>query len=53
MQIELRPGRPDDFEFARDTYYQTMRWIIERLIGWDQAGEDAKLPSISTSMPSR
>src|SRR5579863_2668713 len=42
MLIELRAGRPQDFEFARQTYYDTMRWIIERLFGWDQAREDAK-----------
>ncbi len=42
MKIELRTALPGDFEFARRTYYDTMRWIIERLFGWDEAREDAK-----------
>ena len=41
MVIELRAGLPGDFKFARQTYYDTMRWIIERLFGWDEAREDA------------
>jgi ribosomal protein S18 acetylase RimI-like enzyme len=42
MEISLRAALPGDFEFARRTYYDTMRWIIERLFGWDEAREDAK-----------
>jgi hypothetical protein len=26
----------DDFAFARNVYVETMRWIVERLFGWDQ-----------------
>jgi hypothetical protein len=25
-----------DFAFARNVYVETMRWIVERLFGWDQ-----------------
>lgn len=42
MNIILRPGRPDDYGFAKQTYYETMRWIIERLFGWDEEREDTK-----------
>jgi GNAT superfamily N-acetyltransferase len=42
MMIGLRAGEPGDLEFARSTYYETMRWIIDRLFGWDQDREDAK-----------
>jgi GNAT superfamily N-acetyltransferase len=42
MQISTRAARPDDLVFARRIYYETMRWIIERLFGWDEAREDAK-----------
>lgn len=41
MIVALRPAGPDDYGFAQQTYYQTMRWIIERLIGWDQDHQDA------------
>ncbi len=40
--ITLRPARPDDYEFTKQIYYETMRWIIERLFGWDQEREDKK-----------
>jgi GNAT superfamily N-acetyltransferase len=40
VNVSLRPARPDDFLFARTTYYQTMRSIIEHLFGWDEARED-------------
>jgi GNAT superfamily N-acetyltransferase len=42
MEISLRAAQPDDFLFARQMYYETMRWISERLFGWDQAREDEK-----------
>ena len=42
MQITLRPAHPDDVIFARQLYYDTMRWIIERLFGWDEARENTK-----------
>ena len=41
MRIALVPAASGDYEFARDTYYATMRWIIERLFGWNQAEQDA------------
>jgi GNAT superfamily N-acetyltransferase len=41
MRVELRPARADEYEFARQLYYETMRWIIEPLFGWDQAHQDA------------
>jgi GNAT superfamily N-acetyltransferase len=41
MIVALRSADPEDYEFARQTYYQTMRWIIERLFGWDQDKQDA------------
>jgi ribosomal protein S18 acetylase RimI-like enzyme len=41
MEISLRPARTEDFVFARRLYYETMRWIIERTTGWDEAREDA------------
>jgi len=40
--IALRAARPDDYRFAKQTYYETMRWIIERLFGWDEEREDRK-----------
>ena len=30
----------EDFAFARDVYFATMRWIIESLFGWDQVREE-------------
>jgi GNAT superfamily N-acetyltransferase len=41
MRIALVPAASGDYEFARETYYATMRWIIERLFGWNQAEQDA------------
>jgi len=40
VNIELRAARDQDFAFARRVYFETMRWIIERLFGWDQAREE-------------
>jgi hypothetical protein len=40
MNISLRPACYEDFAFARDVYFATMRWIIESLFGWDQAREE-------------
>jgi len=39
MQIALRPALPEDRAFAQALYFETMRWIIERLFGWDEARE--------------
>jgi ribosomal protein S18 acetylase RimI-like enzyme len=41
MTVTLLPAASGDYEFARETYYATMRWIIERLFGWDQIEQDA------------
>ena len=40
MNIGLRTACDKDFAFARDVYFETMRWIIERLFGWDLAREN-------------
>jgi len=40
MNISLRAACNEDFAFARSLYFETMRWIIERLFGWDQAREE-------------
>jgi hypothetical protein len=45
MRIALLPAASGDYEFARETYYTTMRWIIERLFGWNQAEQDASFSS--------
>ena len=39
LTVELRPACDQDFVFARSVYFETMRWIIERLSGWDEARE--------------
>jgi GNAT superfamily N-acetyltransferase len=39
MNVNLRDACDTDFVFARDVYFQAMRWIIERLFGWDQPTE--------------
>jgi GNAT superfamily N-acetyltransferase len=40
MNIGLRAACNADFAFARGVYFETMRWFIERLFGWDQAREE-------------
>src|ERR1700737_1409443 len=40
MNIGLRAARNEDFVFARSVYFETMRWIVERLFGWDQVREE-------------
>ena len=39
MDIKLRAACNADFVFARAVYFETMRWIIERLVGWDEERE--------------
>jgi ribosomal protein S18 acetylase RimI-like enzyme len=39
VNIGLRTASDRDLTFARDVYFETMRWIIERLYGWDLARE--------------
>lgn len=41
MDIDFRAYHPQDFDFARRLYFETMRWAIERLFGWDQAHQEA------------
>ena len=40
MKIALRTACSEDFVFARDLYFETMRGMIERLFGWDQSREE-------------
>jgi ribosomal protein S18 acetylase RimI-like enzyme len=41
MDVRLRAYCASDFDFARQLYFETMRWAIERVFGWDQAHQDA------------
>jgi ribosomal protein S18 acetylase RimI-like enzyme len=41
MDVCLRAYQARDFDFARQLYFETMRWAIERLFGWDQANQEA------------
>jgi ribosomal protein S18 acetylase RimI-like enzyme len=41
MDVELRTYQPQDSDFARRLYFETMRERIERLFGWDQEGQEA------------
>lgn len=36
MDVCLRPYNDKDFEFVRGLYFETMRWAIEPLFGWDE-----------------
>jgi GNAT superfamily N-acetyltransferase len=40
MDIRFRKARARDFDFARGLYFETMRWMIERLFGWNQAHQE-------------
>src|SRR5580692_10611534 len=40
MKIALRTACSEDFVFARNLYFETMRGMIERLFGWDQTREE-------------
>jgi ribosomal protein S18 acetylase RimI-like enzyme len=40
VKIALRTASSEDFVFARNLYFETMRGIIERLFGWDQTREE-------------
>jgi hypothetical protein len=39
VKIALRAACSEDFVFARNLYFQTMRGIIESLFGWNQTRE--------------
>ena len=41
MDVSLRSYRPLDFEYARGLYFETMRWAIERVFGWDQTRQES------------
>jgi ribosomal protein S18 acetylase RimI-like enzyme len=41
MDVHLRAYEPRDFDFARRLYFETMRWAIERVFGWDEVREHA------------
>jgi ribosomal protein S18 acetylase RimI-like enzyme len=34
VHISFRPARPSDRAFIEALYFETQRWIIERLFGW-------------------
>jgi ribosomal protein S18 acetylase RimI-like enzyme len=36
MDVGLRSFDGQDFEFVRQLYFDTMRWAIEPVFGWDQ-----------------
>jgi GNAT superfamily N-acetyltransferase len=40
MNVGFRAAQPEDFAFARSLYFETMRWMIERLFGWDQGHQE-------------
>jgi ribosomal protein S18 acetylase RimI-like enzyme len=40
--VVLRAARPEDFAFCRRITHETMRWIVERLFGWDEAQQAEK-----------
>jgi ribosomal protein S18 acetylase RimI-like enzyme len=41
MDLRLRPYQTEDFAFARQLYFETMRWAIERTLTWDQTQQEA------------
>ena len=41
MLLRLRAYRAEDFEFARGLYFETMRWAIEHVFGWNTAHQEA------------
>jgi ribosomal protein S18 acetylase RimI-like enzyme len=41
MDVYLRVYQVRDFDFARRLYFETMRWAIERIFGWDQTHQEA------------
>jgi ribosomal protein S18 acetylase RimI-like enzyme len=40
VHVSLRPVRPSDRAFIEALYFETQRWIIERLFGW--RGDDVE-----------
>jgi len=41
MDVRLRAYEARDFDFARQLYFETMRWAIERVFGWNEARQHA------------
>ena len=41
MIVRLRPYQTRDFDFVRLLYFETMRWAIERVFGWDESRQCA------------
>jgi ribosomal protein S18 acetylase RimI-like enzyme len=33
-ELSLRPAAPDDRPFVEQVYFETQRWLIEKLFGW-------------------
>ena len=52
MDIKLRAASNEDFAFARNVYFETMRWIIGRLFGGIRPARRRTLLSFSSSMKS-
>src|SRR5262249_30804207 len=42
MEIQLRKACQEDVNFARALYFETMRWLIEPLFGWDQRHQEER-----------
>jgi hypothetical protein len=59
MDVRLRAFQDRDFEFVREIYFETMRWAIERYLGWNrlqqlcqsQASEFARWGSVFHRTP--
>jgi ribosomal protein S18 acetylase RimI-like enzyme len=41
MDVRLRAYGMQDYGFVRSLYFETMRWAIERIFGWNQDGQEA------------
>jgi hypothetical protein len=47
MNLALRPAAAADREFAESVYFESQRWLIERLFGW--RGDDLERTRFSQS----
>ncbi len=41
-KMSTRPAVAADYEYAKSVHHSGMRWIAERLAGWDDAEQAAK-----------
>lgn len=41
MDVRLGPYQAAGLNVVRQVYFETMRWAIERLLGWDDARQEA------------